>query len=719
MKLLILFLAFLLTTSLPLWCEAGQSEKLCTIKGTIVDDQNKPLPFANIFFQGRMEGSISDNNGNFSFKTKALGKATLICSYIGYQSFEKELELKPGATIEVTIKLKQMEIKGKSVMVTASAFTAADEEGVTLTAMDVVRTPGAAADLFWAIKTFPGLQQVEEGAGLFVRGGDVSETVVLLDGAIINHPYKYESPTGGFFGTFSPFLLKGTFFSSGGFSAQFGNALSGALAMESQDLPDQRAMGFGLGLAAESIYLAVPIVDDKFGFSLSGNRSNSKLMFELNNSSKDFSQYPFSYDFNFNSIYKMNKQSSLKFFAYRAADKVGVEIDDPDYSTQFYGNNSNQFYNVKYKNLIRSKFLMQANLAFSNFKRDMRLSVMDLDFEDRLYQTRIIGESELFKGYTFRTGIEFFRNETFISGTVPREELDLSSDAPTDMIDTDYISNRSAHFIEIELFAPLGIKMTPGLRGEYESISKKYILDPRLSMIYSLTTHSNLTASWGIYHQFPEPSYYDPYVGNPQLSSMKAAHYIVGYAFQKENKIFRLEGYYKKYSDLLLEDEGVNYVNQGHGYATGIDAFAKNSYGPISGWMSYSWLKAQRKWLDSPALTSPYFDITHNLTLVLNASLPKNLSAGISFRYATGKPYTPDPGQYHQARVPAYMKLDFSLSYLYSFFENNLTVFYFAISNLDGRINIFDYRYSPDYQRRDAVDSAFGRSVYFGVSFNM
>lgn len=697
----------------------AQPEQACTIKGSVVDDQNKPLPFANVFLKGRMEGGMSDNQGNFSFKTKAVGKATLICSYIGYSSFEKELELKPGSTIEVKIKLKQTDIKGKSVMVTASAFTAADEEGVTLTAMDVVRTPGAAADLFWAIKTFPGLQQVEEGAGLFVRGGDVSETVVLLDGAVINHPYKYESPTGGFFGTFSPFLLKGTFFSSGGFSAQFGNALSGALAMESQDLPDSRSMGFGLGLAAESIYLAVPILDDKFGFSLSGNRSNARMMFELNKCSKDFSQYPFSYDLNFNSVYKINKQSQLKLFAYRAADKVGVEIDDPDYSAHFHGNNSNQLYNLKYNNLIYNKFLIQTNFAFSNFKRDMRLNVMDLDFEDRLYQTRIIGESELFKGYTFRTGIEFFRNQTLISGIVPQEELDLSPGAPTDLVETDYISNRAAQFIELETFAPLGIKMTPGLRGEYESISKKYIFDPRLSLIYSLTMHSNLTASWGIYHQFPEPSYYDPYVGNPQLSSMKAVHYIIGYAFQKENKIFRLEGYYKNYKDLLLKDERLNYVNRGHGYAAGIDIFAKNSYGPISGWISYSWLQARRQWLDSPALSSPYFDITHNLTLVLNASLPKNFSAGISFRYATGKPYTPGPEQYHQARVPAYTKLDLSLSYLYSFFENNMTIFYLGISNLDGRINIFDYRYSPDYERRDAVESSFGRSVYFGVSFNM
>ncbi|MDW7681084.1 MAG: hypothetical protein SCK70_11000, partial [bacterium] len=345
--------------------------------------------------------------------------------------------------------------------------------------------------------------------------------------------------------------------------------------------------------------------------------------------------------------------------------------------------------------------------------------VMNLEFEDRVYQARIIGEAELFRSYTFRMGIDFFKNQTVISGIVPQQKLDLSPDAPTDQFATRYTSNRIAQFIEIETFGLLGIKMTPGIRGEYESMSGKYIFDPRLSLIYSLTAYSNLTASWGIYHQLPEPSYYDPYVGNPQLSSMQAAHYIFGYAFQRENKIFRLEGYYKNYSSLLLKDEVLNYDNSGYGYATGIDAFAKNSWGPISGWMSYSWLKARRKWLDSPTLSSPYFDITHNLTLVLNANLPKNFATGVSFRYATGKPYTPAPEQYHQVRVPAYMKLDFSLSYLHRFFENNMTVFYLGISNLEGRINIFDYRYSPDYQRRDAVESAFGRSVYFGVSFNM
>lgn len=261
--------------------------------------------------------------------------------------------------------------------------------------------------------------------------------------------------------------------------------------------------------------------------------------------------------------------------------------------------------------------------------------------------------------------------------------------------------------------------MTAGTRAEHESISNEVVLDPRISVIFPLTMHSGISAAWGIYHQFPEPRYYDPFIGNPDLGATQAQHFILGYSFQKENQIFRLEGFYKNYENLLLESEPENYLNQGHGFAYGIDAFMKKSWGMFSGWISYSWLKTQRKWLDLPVLTSPYFDITHNFTAVLNLDLPGNLTLGSSVRHATGKPYTPGPGLYHQARVPDYQKVDLSLSYLHSFYSNNMTIFYLAVSNVLNRINIFDYHYSDDYARRAAERSSFGRSVYFGVSLNL
>lgn len=690
------------------------------IIGTVRTQDKAVLPFANVFLKETFEGTTSDENGFFKFATSATGTVTLVCSFIGYQKMTRSLALKPGETMTIGFVLESEPLTTQPVLVTASAFTAADAEGVTLSALDVVRTPGAAADLFWAIKTFPGLQQVEEGAGLFVRGGDVSETAILLDGAYIQHPYKYESPTGGYFGTFSPFLLKGTYFASGGFSAQYGNALSGALAMESHDLPERRRIGISIGLAAESAFLSLPLISDRLGLSFSANRSNARLLFELNQAQKSFSQYPVSYDLNLNTVYKINSASQLKLFLYQARDKVGVEVDDPDYqATHFYGNSGNRFLNLKYSTMIGKNLRIEAITTAANFSHELALAVLNLEIQDRLYQSRFLTEAELRPGLKLYSGLEFYRFQTLISGQVPQDELDLNPMAPADRVNTDYRSDRSAQFVQLEGSGYMGVQISAGLRGEYETISGQYRLAPRLTLSYPLTTFSSFSLAWGRYQQYPEPSYYDPAVGNPDLTAMQSYHYILGYAYQKENRIFRLEGYYKRYLDLILNDSVSNYNNQGHGYALGVDIFVKNSCGPLSGWLAYSWLQARRKWQDQPVLAPPYFDITHNLTLVVNLDLPRRFSIGSSYRFATGKPYTPAPGKYHQARVPDYHKIDLTLSYISSFFNSNMTIFYLSISNLSNRINIFDYRYSRDFQRRDPVESSMGRTYYFGVSINM
>ena len=87
------------------------------------------------------------------------------------------------------------------------------------------------------MQTLPGVQNVDEGTGLFVRGGDVSETKVLLNNIVMLSPYNYETPTGNFTVTVNPFLLDGIFFSSGGFGARYGNILSGVADLRTAGRP--------------------------------------------------------------------------------------------------------------------------------------------------------------------------------------------------------------------------------------------------------------------------------------------------------------------------------------------------------------------------------------------------------------------------------------------------------------------------------------------------
>jgi vitamin B12 transporter len=688
-----------------------------TISGVVKNDAGEPLPYANVFLKDRFDGAVTDQSGCFSFQAKGQGNAQLLCSFIGYTPFQTTVTL--SKSIELLIVLKQTEVEGNAVRVTASAYTASDEEGVTLTSLDVVRTPGAAADLFWAIKTFPGLQQVDAGAGLFVRGGDVSETTMLLDGAVIQHPYKYESPTGGFFGTVNPFLLKGTFFSSGGYSAQYGNALSAALVMDSQDMPEQRALGVGLGLAAESIFLAVPIIDGKFGVSCSGNRSNTKMLFEWNDSRQHFSNYPFSTDLNLGVYYNPTKQTHVKLFMFQQDDNVGVQVVDPDYVSFYNGDSRQRFINLHIRQVLNSTMWINANAAYSTYDRDMTLAVMNLALGDQALQGRMTLESLLPAAMVLRLGMTAMRTETTIDGSVPESDDDVNPDAPRRQVATDYQTTQIATFAEMEWPMVRGIVLTPGVRGEWDRQQQKWFVAPRLNLTCTLSSSHYLTAAWGMFYQTPEPRYFDPYIGNPDLHNMEATHGILGYYFQHDERMFRVEVYRKNYQQLLLNDGVVNYTNYGNGYATGVDIFLKDAIGPLSGRIAYSWLRSRRHWLDAPSSLPPYFDIPHNLTLVATLDLPGALSLGSSLRYATGKPYTSAVNAYHHERVPDYYTLDLSLSKIFSFYKDNRTIFYLALSNVTGRINIFDYRYSTDYQRREPVESSFGRSFYFGVQMNV
>ena len=87
-----------------------------------------------------------------------------------------------------------------------------------------------------ALKTLPGAQQVGETEGLFVRGGTATETKVFIDGTLVNKFFYSTSPNVAGYGRFSPFLFKGTVFSTGGYSALYGQALSAAVILESIDL---------------------------------------------------------------------------------------------------------------------------------------------------------------------------------------------------------------------------------------------------------------------------------------------------------------------------------------------------------------------------------------------------------------------------------------------------------------------------------------------------
>lgn len=82
MKIKLLFALFLLNV-----CALLAQTK---VSGYVFDEQNLPIPFANVIFSGTTEGTITDENGKFYLESDET-RAALTVSFIGYQRGRKDL----------------------------------------------------------------------------------------------------------------------------------------------------------------------------------------------------------------------------------------------------------------------------------------------------------------------------------------------------------------------------------------------------------------------------------------------------------------------------------------------------------------------------------------------------------------------------------------------------------------------------------------------------
>ncbi len=685
------------------------------ISGQITDEDGTGLAFVNVYFIDTLEGTMTDESGNYILSTQLKKSRTLRVSHIGFKQID--LEISPERTntpINIVLEKEFMELS--PVSVTAGSFTMADEEGQTLTNLDVVTTAGAAADIFRAVQTFPGVNQVDEGAGMYVRGGDVSETTVILDQATITHPYKYESDTGGYFGMINPWLLSGTYFSTGGFSAKYGNVLSGVLAMESLDLPSKSSVTIGAGLAAISAGGVWLVKQDKFTVHFSGNYSNTKYLFKLNGGTERFKQVPTNWDGNVSMIWKYSDFGQVKALYFKNDDEIAVNVQSPVYNGIMMNDNHSQLGNIQWRHLFEKGILIKSSVSMNTFGQGFTLGNIDRELADNLFKWRTDFTLPIGEKLNVNTGLIVDGLTTDLNAQYPEDPNNIYPDAETNTFQVDYQTQHYGLYLETEYQLTHRLMIISGLRSDFLKKPRQHVTDPRLSINYRLTDNQFLKAATGIYHQYPKAQYRDEWIGNPNLEAMTAIHYIVGYEYKSELTDIKAEFYKKDYDDLVLESEEIFYSNEGKGYAYGADFFIKGTLPIISGWVSYSYLQSKRKELKYLDLVPTDYDINHNLTAALKTQFGASNNVGLTYRYTTGKPYTPALDEWNSARLPSMQRLDLSYSRLFPIGVDGLLVIYLSISNLLDRSNIYGYIYSPDYLERTELKSTHGRNIYFGFS---
>ena len=704
-------------------------QEASTVNGLIRDAEGHPLAGADVFLLETLEGTPTDDAGSFSFATGATGTVTLVVQLRGYIEVRRAVHLPRTSPLSLVMQLAPVPLE--PILVEAGTFRLGRLPDVALDELEVVGTPGAAADPFRAIQTFPGLQNVGEGAGLFVRGGDVSETRVLLDGATVLSPFRLDGDRSVSFGRFDPFLLRGINFSAGGFGAEYGDALSAVADLETVDRPEARQIGLtaSIGGASSRVDLAL---SETFGGFLTGTYTNTDLLMRLNGRRPEFDVVPRSDDLSGGFQWAYRDGGSLKTFAMRQTDEIGVRIADPGYSGVYRSDGGADLVIVSGLDGFGSLGLSWG-LATSGSRKSEDFGAFRLERADRLMQARAKVEVPVSRGFSLAGGAEVEHRGADLAGAVAVASHDNAPDAPKTIFSSCESGTRLAGFGEIELQPSNALRLLLGARADRSSFTGRVTGDPRISATWRAAEYLTFTAAWGVFHQVPDPLLFEPTLGDPTLPSMSARHVIGGITYDNGARFIRAEAYHKRYRSLAAQNRDGLTRGRGIGDARGFDIFLKEELGllGLSGRMAYSFVDSNRTDPDSGRLVPSPFDATHTFNVVVTREFSQWLQTGVAYRAATGTPFTPvesavfDParavwepvfGAPMSERVPEYSRLDLSATVLWSFRPDNLTVFFVSAMNVLDRTNVSQYRYSSDYSERIPLKSPFPRTIYFGVT---
>lgn len=691
------------------------------LTGTVRDAGGQPLPGVNVFLKTTFDGVSTDPEGHFEFTTAQTGALPLVVALIGYEPQELPLTLGQGAIILPAIKLKPTRAQLGDVVVTAGAFEAGDEKrGTVLSSLDIVTTAGSVGDITGALNALPGTTRVGEEGKLFVRGGAASETKTYLDGLPVQNSYGGSVPAVPARGRFSPFLFKGTVFSTGGYSAEYGQALSAVVGLNSDDLAAETQTGISLMSLGGS--LSRTRRWERTSLALTADYTNLAPYVALAVPGQGWDQAPQTRGGSLSLRHRTGQAGMLK--VYGTVSHQQMAIRQPDANPEYAQTgrpvallNDNAYLNTSFRSPLRHGWSLNTGLALTHDDNLTRPDQQRLrDLEQSAVARLVLTNDSAATWFNLKLGTEAYAQHY-------RQQYQPTPEAETRHLGFD--EQRAAAFAESDLVPARRLAARAGLRAEYSALLHDYSLAPRLALAYQTGTASQLSAAWGRFYQTPTN---DLLRFSTNLKFEQSEHLLLTYQRIANNRTLRAEIYRKTYRDLVTFDpqniySPATYRNAGRGYAQGLDLFwrDKTTFKKVDYWVSYGLLDTRRQYRADPVEAVPTFAAAHNLSVVAKYWAPK-LHTQFSATYSYGSPRRyndPTTPHYNQGRTPAFHDLSLNASYLTTLF-GQFTIIHVSASNVLGRRNIFGYRYAdaPDaggQLNRVAVTAPVPQMLFVGV----
>ncbi|BDS11680.1 TonB-dependent receptor [Aureispira anguillae] len=585
-----------------------------TIRGKVVDKVSQmPLIGVVILVAETDLNTTSDIDGNFVLENVPIGRQIITTQYLGYEPYisedliissSKEMYLEIGLTEQVEVT--------ETVVVTASG--SADGVGnqaindlsvVSARSFSVEETKRYAAsidDPGRMAAALPGIQTDQDNENdVVIRGNSAFGVLWRMEGLEIPNPTHFGRPgtTGGGISVFSASVLGNTDLSTGGFAAEYGNALSGVFDMRNRrGNMVNREHSIKIGLIGLGASTEGPIKKGRSSYLINYRYSTLGILNAIGmyvvreNVGNNFQDLSFNLTFNS----KDNKDEFKIFGIGGLSDEIWFTKEDTtewktylDYIDERNGSNLG-ILGFTYRRLINEKsylkvvlgtvlnhhYLKQAipNLTTLDIKdKDV---VEDYDYKTLRSQLHLTYSNKLSNRFRLKAGASLSANTYWLRNSVDNGNGDYN-----------YLDNVNGNTFLVQAYAqgsyrPMEkLTFNFGFHALLLTLNNTYSIEPRVSMQYKPFKNTTLSAAYGLHGkalpigtyllQLPDASgaITQP---NRNLKIAKAHHAIL--AFQQVIGLgFRLnlEGYYQYTFDnptSPIPNSGYWFLNERDNYGT-------------------------------------------------------------------------------------------------------------------------------------------------------
>jgi hypothetical protein len=758
-----------------------------TISGFVKDKSSgETLSGATIQSQNTKEIAKTNSYGFYSLSLPA-GKQIIEINADGFTEISSELDLNKDQTLNFMLEPSAESIGAVDIRAKKNDnVKKIDISTQSISGKVIKKIPAflGEADVIKSIQLLPGVTTVGEGAsGFNVRGGGIDQNLVLMDDApVFNSAHLF-----GFFSIFNPDAVKDVQLVKGGIPANYGGRLSSVLDVTTKDGNNQRYQANGgVGTIFSRLTLEGPLVKNKASFLVSGRRSYIDVLAKpfLSNGLED-SRFYF-YDLTAKVNYATQKD---KFFLstyigddlFYAANAFGVKWGNSTATARW-----NHVYNKKlFSNVTYYYSRYRYNLEFTNGGGDLSFNwtsyiynnSLKADFKYYLNSKNELGFGGASTYYTLRPGDATATNPTQgkVSFSLPNKyALENAIYITEDYNTNGRLSIRAGLRISQFLYLGKGNVYTYGepfaegqrrfvdstwQAGNNQVIASYINPEPRLGFKYQINKKASIKGGYNRMvqnlHLISNTAASVPFdVWTPSTNNIKpeiADQYTIGYFknFRIGNHEFEssVETYYKDMLNQVDYVDGANLLlNQylegelinGIGRAYGLEMYIKKSTGKLTGWVSYTLARSERK---SPGINdnewyASRFDRLHNLYVVAQYRLNDKWDFAANFVLSSGTPTTFYTGQYtvqgytapdagtnarNNVRNPAYHRLDLAATYTVKKKGKWETNWVFSVYNAYSRRNPFSIYFDTDYQNtgmNKAIQFSVIGSIVPAISYN-